>query len=99
MTLATIGIETPWAWARASIAAHEATPSAVWWVTATTSSTVSPLPRLRPNVELRECGDRQVTTRSPTPARPAKVAGCAPIASPSARISLKPLVITAAVTE
>ena len=39
---------------------------------------VSPRPSRSPNVRLRDSGDEQVATRSPSPARPAKVSGSAP---------------------
>ena len=38
-------------------------------------------------------GDEQVATRSPSPARPAKVSGSAPSATPSLLISARPRVI------
>ena len=55
-----------------------------------------PLPSRSPNVRLRECGDVHVATRSPTPARPASVAGLAPNAIPSRMISASPRVMIAA---
>ena len=55
-----------------------------------------PLPRLTPNVWLRESGDMQVAMRSPTPARPAKVAGSPPSATPSRVVSASPRVMIVA---
>ena len=53
-------------------------------VMATTSWTVIPRPRFTPKVWLRDSGDMQVAIRSPTPARPEKVAGSAPMEPPAA---------------
>ena len=60
------------------------------------ASSDSPAPSREPNVRFRECGDVQVATRSPTPARPASVAGLAPNAIPSRMISASPRVMIAA---
>ena len=43
---------------------------------------VMPRPRFSPKVRLRDSGDMQVATRSPTPASPAKVAASAPERQP-----------------
>src|SRR5260370_3380551 len=90
-----IGISTPRAGAGSSTGPHDATPSAVWLITAAAAATDMPRPRFSPNVLLRDSGELQVATRSPIPARPAHVCRCAPSAEPSLAISASPPVIPA----
>ena len=57
-------------------------------------SRLSPRPSRSPNVRLRDSGDEQVATRSPSPASPANVIGSAPSAPPSRAVSPSPRVIS-----
>jgi hypothetical protein len=92
-TCSMIGTSTPWSFASCSTESQDLTPSAVWRVTATTSATLIPRPRFTPKVRLRESGDMHVATRSPSPARPAKVAGSPPRATPRRVVSARPRVM------
>src|SRR5439155_96961 len=69
--------------------ATEARPASAWW-------RVTPRPSSTPREWLRDSGPVAVRIRSPIPARPAKVAGSAPRATPSRVISASPRVISAA---
>jgi hypothetical protein len=60
------------------------------------ASTFSPRPRRSPSFRLRLNGEKQVTTRSPSPLNPAKVSACAPHAIPSRLISASARVTNAA---
>ena len=57
--------------------------------------TAAPCPSASPKRRLREWSSVQVSTRSPSPARPMKVSRCAPSATPSRVISTRPRVISA----
>ena len=59
----------------------------------------APAPRARPSAKLRDCGELQVSDRSPRPDSPASVSARAPIATASRVISAKPRVISAARAE
>jgi hypothetical protein len=61
------------------------------------SCVVIPWPSFSPNVRLRESGEEQVATRSPSPARPISVSGSAPSAIASRAVSASPRVISDAV--
>ena len=61
------------------------------------SSVVIPWPSFSPKVRLRDSGEEQVATRSPSPARPISVIGLAPSAIASRAVSARPRVITEAV--
>jgi hypothetical protein len=61
------------------------------------SATERPLPSSSPKVRLRDSGEEQVATRSPSPARPENVYGSAPMTNPNRVVSAKPRVITEAV--
>ncbi|AZK95817.1 hypothetical protein B7R87_19600 [Streptomyces tsukubensis] len=49
-TVSAIGISTPWRSARSRTERQDVTPSAVCFIAAAASATVSPFPRLAPNV-------------------------------------------------
>ncbi len=75
-TASAIGSSTPWRSPSAQIDEHDLTPSATWpWLASSACGSVSPRPSRSPNVRLRDSGDEQVATRSPSPASPAKVSG------------------------
>src|SRR6185437_13041745 len=57
---------------------------------------LSPFPSAWPKAKLRDCGEEQVKTRSPSPERPISVDPRAPYASPKRRSSAKPRAISAA---
>ena len=57
------------------------------------SATLSPRPSAWPKAKLRDCGEEQVSTRSPSPERPINVDPRAPNASPKRRSSAKPRAI------
>ena len=57
---------------------------------------VAPPPSAAPKVRLRDSGEAQVATKSPMPARPAKVRASAPSAAPNRVISARPRVIRVA---
>ena len=82
-TTSVMGISTPSAVASSSTGPADLAPSATWVVTAATSATGMPRPIISPNVRFRDSGELQVATRSPSPARPAKVCWSAPSAAPS----------------
>ena len=56
-----------------------------------------PCPSFSPKVRLRDSGDEQVATRSPSPASPISVSGLAPRAIASRAVSARPRVISEAV--
>ena len=56
-----------------------------------------PCPSFSPKVRLRDSGEEQVATRSPSPASPISVSGLAPSAIASRAVSARPRVITDAV--
>src|SRR3972149_6262521 len=58
------------------------TPSATLCMPARMSASFLPLPSSRPTVRLRDRSPVQVSTRSPSPARPAKASGAAPGGTP-----------------
>ena len=92
-TASVIGTYTSWARARSSTERQLLTPSAVWRVLRCTSSSVMPRPSFSPNVRLRDSGELQVATRSPSPASPANVVISAPSARPRRAVSASPRVI------
>ncbi len=92
-TCSVIGMSTSCLRARSRIERHDFTPSAVCCLRARMSSSVSPRPSRSPNVRLRESGEVQVATRSPSPARPLKVSGSAPRAAPRRAVSASPRVM------
>ena len=61
------------------------------------SSVVIPWPSFSPKVRLRDSGEEQVATRSPSPARPISVIGLAPSAIARRAVSAMPRVMTEAV--
>jgi len=63
---------------------------------AATSANAMPRPRFSPKVRLRDSGELQVATRSPSPASPANVCWSAPSAAPRRAISARPRVIRVA---
>jgi hypothetical protein len=72
-------------------------PSATWpWLAASASARLCPRPSRSPKVRLRDSGDEQVATRSPSPASPAKVSGSAPSATPRRAVSASPRVMSEA---
>mmetsp|Transcript_18400 Transcript_18400/g.36770 ORF Transcript_18400/g.36770 Transcript_18400/m.36770 type:complete len:257 (+) Transcript_18400:55-825(+) len=77
---------------RSTRAKAVSTPSATSLVSAKISAIVSPFPSLTPNALFRERGPKHVPKVSPTPLRPARVEGSAPMYSPSLLISAHPLV-------
>ena len=87
VTASTMGISTPTRCARSRTDSHDFTPSATCRVDATISATDRPRPSFSPNVRLRDSGEEQVATRSPSPASPEKVYGSAPSAPPSRAVS------------
>ena len=95
-TPAVMGISTPWAAARSRTARADFAPSATPREARPASTTLMPSPRRRPKVWLRDRGLEQVATRSPRPAKPEKVSGTAPRASPSRVISTRPRVMMVA---
>ena len=77
--------------------AHDLAPSATCRVEAMISSVVMPWPSFSPKVRLRDSGEEQVATRSPSPARPISVSGSAPSFIASRAVSASPRVISEAV--
>ena len=72
------------------------TPSATWFIDAMISSIGLPAPSCSPTWRLRLRWLVQVTMRSPRPARPGKVSGLPPTATPSLVISRSARAITSA---
>ena len=72
------------------------TPSATVRVDASASRRLVPRPMARPSARFRLCVPVAVSTRSPSPASPAKVRAEAPSATPSRAISASPRVTSAA---
>src|SRR6185312_7504996 len=95
-TASVIGMSTPSLVARSNTARPDLMPSAVWVICTDTSSSVSPSPSRRPAVWLRDSGDEQVATRSPSPASPAMVCTSPPKARVSRVVSASPRVMTVA---
>src|SRR5215203_5718319 len=95
-TVATMGISTPSRAASACALLVVVTPSAMVSFPASASASVAPFPTATPTARLRLSEPVHVNTRSPIPARPAKVAGFAPSATPSRVISASPRVMSAA---
>src|SRR2546426_300532 len=98
-TLATsraIGSSTPWRSPKATAVRVVLTPSTTAGLPASACSSVLPCPSATPSVRLRERAPVAVRIRSPIPARPANVIGCAPSVTPRRVISARPRVIRAA---
>src|SRR5690606_6073781 len=95
-TALTIGISTPCFSASSLAVSVVVTPSATVSRPCSTSFKVAPRPISRPTLRLRESDPVHVSTRSPIPARPAKVSGSAPSFTPRRVISARPRVISAA---
>src|SRR6266545_3649399 len=98
-TLATsraMGSSTPWRSPRATAVRVVLTPSTTAGFPASACSSVLPCPSATPRVRLRDKAPVAVRIRSPMPARPANVIGCAPSVTPSRVISASPRVIRAA---
>ena len=95
-TASQIGISTPTLRARSVMERQLLTPSAVCLVTRAASSRVAPSPSCSPKVWLRDKGDEQVATRSPSPASPANVVGSAPRRMPRRVVSARPRVMIVA---
>src|SRR6266849_1865663 len=91
-----IGSSTPWRSPRATAERAVFTPSATLDRPARAWSSRFPAPSSTPSWRLRDRGPVAVRIRSPIPARPAKVCGSAPSATPRRVISAKPRVISAA---
>ncbi|OEI69433.1 hypothetical protein Cus16_0037 [Curtobacterium sp. ER1/6] len=92
-TWPTMGMSTPFAAASSRIGATDARPSAVWSICRTTSSNRYPWPSRRPAVLFRDSGDWHVAMRSPRPASPDNVEGCAPSDTAKSVISARPRVM------
>src|SRR5881396_3591824 len=98
-TLATsraIGSSTPWRSPSATAVRVVLTPSTTAGLPASACSRVFPCPSATPRVRLRDKAPVAVRMRSPIPARPANVIGCAPSFTPRRVISASPRVISAA---
>src|SRR5882757_5970754 len=91
-----IGISTPCRSPSATAVRVVFTPSTTAAFPASASSTVCPCPSATPSVRLRDSAPVAVRIRSPMPARPANVIGCAPSVTPSRVISASPRVSSAA---
>ena len=72
-TCSVMGMSTSCLRARSRIERQDFTPSAVCCFCASICSSVSPRPSFSPKVRLRDSGEVQVATRSPSPASPEKV--------------------------
>src|SRR6266487_18739 len=98
-TLATsraIGISTPCRSPSATAVRVVFTPSTTAAFPASACCSVCPCPRATPSDRLRDRAPVAVRIKSPMPARPAKVTGCAPSVTPRRVISARPRVISAA---
>src|SRR6266576_5526690 len=91
-----IGSSTPWRLPSATAVRVVFTPSTTAGFPASACSSVFPCPNATPRVRLRESAPVAVRIRSPMPARPANVIGCAPSITPSRVISARPRVMRAA---
>ena len=91
-----IGISTRNLRANSTVAAVVPTPSATMRIALRMSASFRPLPNSTPTERLRLSAPVQVSTRSPIPARPARVSRCPPRAVASRVISARPRVIRAA---
>src|SRR5881397_1039596 len=91
-----IGSSTPWRSPSATAVRVVLTPSTTAGFPASACSSVFPCPSATPSVRLRDRAPVDVRIRSPIPARPANVIGCAPSVTPSRVISASPRVIRAA---
>src|SRR2546425_8739971 len=91
-----IGSSTPWRSPRATAVRAVLTPSTTACVRASAAATDCPCPSATPRPRLRDSAPVAVRIKSPRPARPANVIGCAPSATPSRVISARPRVISAA---
>src|SRR2546425_7470422 len=91
-----IGSSTPWRSPNATAVRVVLTPSTTAGLPASACSSVLPCPSATPSVRLRERAPVAVRIRSPIPARPANVIGCAPSVTPRRVISARPRVIRAA---
>src|SRR3989442_10884645 len=94
-TRAAIGISMSCRRPRATTARVVATPSAIMRMPARMSCSFRPRPTSNPTERLRLKAPVQVRTRSPAPAKPAKVAGRPPRRVPERAISPLPRVIRA----
>src|SRR5882672_1483399 len=91
-----IGSSMPWRSPSATAVRAVLTPSTTACVRASAAATDCPCPSATPSPRLRDSEPVAVRMRSPRPARPANVIGCAPSATPSRVISARPRVINAA---
>src|SRR5436190_22109179 len=91
-----IGSSRPWRSPSATAVRVVLTPSTTAGFPASACSSVFPCPSATPRVRLRDRAPVAVRIRSPMPARPANVIGCAPSVTPSRVISASPRVIRAA---
>ena len=89
-TCSEIGIGTPVRRDSSTAETAVRTPSATIVIPERTSPILSPRPTRIPTVRFRERSPVQVRTRSPIPASPANVCGCAPRRTPSREISASP---------
>src|SRR3989475_8284670 len=98
-TLATsraIGSSTPWRSPKATAVRVVLTPSTTACVRASAAATDCPCPSATPRPRLRDSAPVAVRIKSPRPARPANVIGCAPSATPRRVISARPPGVSAA---
>src|SRR5881398_512375 len=95
-TCSAIGSSTPCRAPSVTAARAVFTPSATEARPARACDSAVPRASSTPSERLRDSGPVAVRMRSPIPARPAKVAGSAPSATPSRVISASPRVISAA---
>src|SRR3989475_7342083 len=96
VTCSAIGSSTLWRRPSSTAARAVLTPLATDCLPASACSRVCPCPIAIPRLRLRDNAPVAVRIRSPMPARPAKVNGSAPRATPSRVISARPRVISAA---
>src|SRR6266853_863758 len=96
LTSRTIGSSTSRFSPSAAAARAVSTPSATVFFPFRAAASDLPRPIASPSARLRDKGPVAVRIRSPIPARPAKVSGLAPHATPSRVISASPRVISAA---
>jgi drug/metabolite transporter (DMT)-like permease len=98
-TFSAIGISTSCVAASSSAPVTVVTPSATPVSLVAASGQGTPEAINSPARRLRDSGDMHVAIRSPTPASPANVSGCAPAATPSRVISARPRVMIPAFAE
>src|SRR5579884_1293304 len=91
-----IGMLTPTLRAKSTAADTVSTPSATILIDWTISASGRPLANSNPTVRFRLSSPVHVSTRSPSPAKPASVRACPPIATANRVISANPRVINAA---